>query len=59
MKDFIEIDEGEDEEPVLISEDEYQSRCLTPSEIASLRKEFRESGDWIRKQLGLPEYLTV
>ena len=59
MKDFIEIDEGEDKEPVLISEDEYQSRCLTPSEIASLRQEFRDSENWMRKQLGLPEYLTV
>ena len=59
MKDFIEIDEGEDKEPGLISEDEYQSRYLTPSEIASLRQEFRESEKFIRKQLGLPEYLTV
>ena len=59
MKDFIEIDYGEDKAPVLISEDEYQSRDLTPFEIDSLRQEFRDSGKWIRKQLGLPEYLTV
>jgi hypothetical protein len=59
MKDFIEIDEGEDKAPIFIGEDEYQSRYLTPSEIASLRQEFRDSENWIRKQLGLPEYLTV
>ena len=59
MKDFIEIDDDEDEEPVLISEDEYLSRCLTPVEIDSLRQEFIESGKWIRKQLDLPEHLTV
>ena len=59
MKDFIEIDDDEDEEPVLISEDEYLSRYLTPVEIDSLRQEFIESGKWIRKQLDLPEHLTV
>ena len=59
MKDFIEIDDDEDEEPVLISDDEYLSRYLTPVEIDSLRQEFIESGKWIRKQLDLPEHLTV
>ncbi|MBR4614562.1 MAG: hypothetical protein IKO55_03050 [Kiritimatiellae bacterium] len=59
MKDSIEIDDGEDKAPVLINEEEYQSRYLTPSEIALLREEFRDSGKWIRKQLGLPECLTV
>ena len=32
---------------------------LTPSEIASMRQEFRESGKLIREQLGLPDNLTV
>ena len=32
---------------------------LTPSEIASLRQEFRDSENWMREQLGLPEHLTV
>ena len=59
MKDSVVTDEGEDKAPVLISEDEYKSRYLTPSEIASLRQEFRDSENWIRKQLGLPECLTV
>ena len=59
MKDSIVTDEGEDKAPVLISEDECQSRDLTPFEIVSLRQEFSESEKWMRKQLGLPECLTV
>ena len=32
---------------------------LTPSEIASLRQDSRDSLNWMREQLGLPQHQTV